>query len=1154
VTSSCIGTLVNLIVEGTPSCNGRILNFEVRRVEPTGDIYVTHTYTNTFIGDVTSGLVPISIYMDSESASTFYFIAYELYNPNTEYIRSNNLVVSRCPDCGNKICGAGEDCSKCVFDCGACCGNRVCDFGETCKTCELDCGACPPVIFCGDKICNNGEDCKSCGRDCGACPPECGNGILEPSNNEQCDDMNTVSGDCCSSTCRIESGCSIQCGNGVIETGETCDDSNTISGDCCSATCHLEPACTIECGNGILETGEGCDDGNLINGDGCSAFCNPEDELECGDGDVQWPEECDDENTISGDGCSSTCTYEGIPPRCGNGVKEGVEECDDGNNVNGDGCSATCTKEGGGPGGCTPESDARFCNDMGVECGSAAGNDNCNDPRTVDDCGSCTYPEICNSNGQCTTTCTDTCGSLGYQCETQTVCGSEIYCGDCIFPKTCQGETCICTSESDARFCNDRGIECGSAAGTDNCNNPRTVDNCGSCNDGLLCTDNYCSDGTCQVSAKDCSDTNLCTTDGCAISTGICYHNPINCADTDSCTNDYCSGGICEHDNTCECTEDSDCTGSECRVGTCSGGSCTYTDIDACRDGDECCNPSNGCNSLNDNDCPTICGNDVIDQSWEECDGSDLGGESCINLGYTGGDLSCSSCSFNVNLCTSPCDLTSAYWSTTSAFSGNPISLFVEGSSSCNGKIISFAIWRDRLFGAEYVVDAVTDIFSDGASSSWVTIAPYGGDSTPTYFFRASDGSDIIQSNNLDVTESVTCPNTYCDSGETCANCPDDCGSCCGNGILDLGEDCDDSNLVNGDGCSSTCTNEGPPGCGNGIKEGTEQCDDGNTVSGDGCSATCTDEMIPPGECTITSLAWNQTTAFEGETVRLNIAGTNCESETFSFEVLEHDGFLNGPDSVIREPNPITFSSDSYGTWIAEWQNDDEGALGGQTNPPEYYFKVTVGSTGESTESSKQDENMLKVFQKEVFCFGIDYCSNYLTQIDCEADLCNVGLNSIPEEIICGSRYNELTGCNKNIDCGCAWNFYSGLCEGKWDLRETCEEEKLLGMCSYTENSDDTCEDDGWLVRSLDASWRWDLNNNYPAVPAGEDESNYLQDPPGTYRYDPDGDSLNCKGKDETFACPAQVQLPFFGFYQLVIAIAVILLIYLTRNIKQKYL
>lgn len=98
--------------------------------------------------------------------------------------------------------------------------------------------------------------------------PFCGDGNIDTSVGEQCDDGNTVSGDGCSASCLLE-----VCGNNVIEPGEECDDGNTSSGDGCSASCTIEG-----CGNGILEPGEECDDGNTVDGDGCSSTCEIENE------------------------------------------------------------------------------------------------------------------------------------------------------------------------------------------------------------------------------------------------------------------------------------------------------------------------------------------------------------------------------------------------------------------------------------------------------------------------------------------------------------------------------------------------------------------------------------------------------------------------------------------------------------------------------------------------------------------------------------------------------------------------------------------------------------------------------------------------------------------------------------------------------------
>jgi len=69
-------------------------------------------------------------------------------------------------------------------------------------------------------------------------------------------------------------------GNGPYGTTEQCDDLNTVSGDGCSAQCTIEPgfACEIPgpchvavCGDGVLDwPAEQCDDGNQNPNDGCN--------------------------------------------------------------------------------------------------------------------------------------------------------------------------------------------------------------------------------------------------------------------------------------------------------------------------------------------------------------------------------------------------------------------------------------------------------------------------------------------------------------------------------------------------------------------------------------------------------------------------------------------------------------------------------------------------------------------------------------------------------------------------------------------------------------------------------------------------------------------------------------------------------------------
>jgi fibro-slime domain-containing protein len=216
----------------------------------------------------------------------------------------------------------------------------------------------------------------------------CGNGVIDTSQGENCDDGNTQSGDGCNAICQTEANydCSTPgqrcinmavCGNGTLTSNETCDDGNTVSGDGCSADCKtVEPGwqcrvpgkpCSPSCGDGVITAGESCDDGNTVSGDGCSATCKLEIGYKCsgstgqksvcahtvcGDGTVEGAEGCDDGNTMPFDGCSGDCQIEpncsggSCTSKCGDGIVLG-EKCDDGNQASGDGCSKTCQVESG---------------------------------------------------------------------------------------------------------------------------------------------------------------------------------------------------------------------------------------------------------------------------------------------------------------------------------------------------------------------------------------------------------------------------------------------------------------------------------------------------------------------------------------------------------------------------------------------------------------------------------------------------------------------------------------------------------------------------------------------------------------------------------------------------------------------------------------
>ncbi|MBZ5695507.1 MAG: DUF4215 domain-containing protein [Acidobacteriia bacterium] len=209
------------------------------------------------------------------------------------------------------------------------CGNRVLDAGEDCDT---------------------GGESATCNDDCTLAV--CGDGMVNRSSGEQCDDGNRNDNDECRNDCRPN-----VCGDGVIRTGaEQCDDGNITDGDGCDSNCT-----PTACGNGILTAGEQCDDGNTVSEDGCSSGCRIE---RCGDGVRQAAlgEQCDDGNALNGDGCDVNCTVSA----CGNSIIAASEQCDDGNTANGDCCSSACRFESVG----VPCFDGDVCDGAGSCDGS----------------------------------------------------------------------------------------------------------------------------------------------------------------------------------------------------------------------------------------------------------------------------------------------------------------------------------------------------------------------------------------------------------------------------------------------------------------------------------------------------------------------------------------------------------------------------------------------------------------------------------------------------------------------------------------------------------------------------------------------------------------------------------------------------------------
>jgi hypothetical protein len=145
----------------------------------------------------------------------------------------------------------------------------------------------------------------------------------------------------------------------------------------------------------------------------------------------------------------------------------------------------------------------------------------------------------------------------------------------------------------------------------------------------------YCGDGSCNGNedCKSCvSDCGPCCSDECTLNDRRCHNSNAQICSRDSetgCTewvlSESCSsnGGICCN-NLCVqvCESNYDCNdGNTCTKDTCANPStcsaaCVNVQITKCINSDGCC-PS-GCNSNNDNDCKSKCGNGLC-ESGEDC-------------------------------------------------------------------------------------------------------------------------------------------------------------------------------------------------------------------------------------------------------------------------------------------------------------------------------------------------------------------------------------------------------------------------------------------------------------------------------------------------------------------------------------------------------
>jgi hypothetical protein len=216
-----------------------------------------------------------------------------------------------------------------------------------------------------------------------------------------------------------------------------------------------------------------------------------------------------------------------------------------------------------------------------------------------------------------------------------------------------------------------------------------------------------------------------------------------------------------------------------------------------------------------------VCGNKII-ETGESCDGTVLGGKTCLTQGFTGGTLACSSsCQFNTASCTS----------TAAKVCGNKI---IETGESCDGTVLGGKTCLTQGFTGGTLACSSSCLFNTFGCTS--NLCGNGVVNSG----EQCDGSNLA--GKTCVTQGFTGGTLTCNN--SCALVTSGCSSnVCGNGVVNSGEQCDGGSLAGKTcvglgfksgtlGCTSSCkyntsgcTNVITPVCGNNVKEIEEQCD-----------------------------------------------------------------------------------------------------------------------------------------------------------------------------------------------------------------------------------------------------------------------------------------------------------------------------------------
>ncbi len=390
----------------------------------------------------------------------------------------------------------------------------------------------------------------------------------------------------------------------------------------CGQTCYVcryGNDCNTSCSPDETATPTGST--NDYNGEACvtcAPQCTPKaSESGCTCGTYSCSDECGGTRTCctpcpETPSCTETCASKGYQTAQPSG-----QTCST-TTVCGETCYYDCQSD------CTYTYTAADCN---AECKNVGTSSCIRDGITYyETCGSskCKDGETC-SEGQCVSTCTDTCSSKGYQtsqpggytCSTTSVCGQTCY-KDCVCATTCEDK--VTSKPANSSYTTESCTACGST---------KTINTGWTCNDGYeksgnscveQCTDTCSSKGykTSQPSGQTCSTTTVCGQ--------TCYYDcKSDC--TYNLSEGYCRG-VCRDVGSVSCTRNGttyyqSCGNYKCSSGqSCISGNCVSDD--PCDNKTAVSVPANASCSSYYSDCPDKCA------AWTCNSGYEKSGTSCV--------------------------------------------------------------------------------------------------------------------------------------------------------------------------------------------------------------------------------------------------------------------------------------------------------------------------------------------------------------------------------------------------------------------------------------------------------------------------------------------------------------------------------------------